>query len=227
MWSFEAIAAVEPSRADTLQAAPPWESIHQAVVHRFREALKTNGARFGLEQSGENQNWLRAVIQFHIGETLLDWFFNSLTGYRAQFRRNLCDGSEKNQRLVADLRALLPQQSVTPLACRLLSPSFKDLGETTASIERLAHSLDPQLSKVWACVDIMDDNGVLRHVPLGLTIPRLVLPNGGYWLAISQEEPNAFLEVKGAFLRPTGLYQPKSPKARAKAISSTGEPGLK
>lgn len=226
MWSFAEIATVEPKRAERLEAAPPWESIRHSVVQRFNEALQSKRVKFGFEQSVENQDWLRAVVQFHIGEALLDWFFNAQTGYRAQFRRNWRDGLRENRRLIADLRSHLSQQSVISLTCRMLSPSFEDLGETTTAIDRLVLSLDPDLSKVWACGDVMDGNGAFRRVPLGLTTPRLVLPNGDYWLAISQDDPDAFLEIKGAFLRQTGLYQPKSPEIRAKAISSTGEPGF-
>ncbi|MDZ4341429.1 MAG: hypothetical protein U1E51_03215 [Candidatus Binatia bacterium] len=227
MWSFAAIATVEQARADRLQSAPPWESLRQSVASRLSEALQRTHATFGLEQSSENRNWLRAVVQFHVGEELLDWFFNAQSGYRAQFRRDWRDGLNENQRLVAELRSQLTQHSVVSLTCRLLSPSFKDLGEITETVDRLVFSLDPHLSKVWACADVMDGNGAFRHVSLGLTTPWLLLPDGGHWLGISQDDPDAFLEIKGAFMKPSGLYQPKSPEARAKAISSTGEPGVK
>jgi hypothetical protein len=227
MWSFAAIASAEQARADRLQAAPPWESLRQSVVSRLSGALQAGHASFGLEQSSENRDWLRAVVQFHVGEELLDYFFNAQTGYRAQFRRNWCDGLHENQRLIAELRSELRQHSIGSLTCRLLSPSFKDLGEITTTGDDLMFSLDPNLSKLWSCAAVMDGKGAFRHVSLGLTTPRLLLPDGGYWLAISQDDPDAFLEIKGAFMGPSGLYQPKSPEARAKAISSTGEPGVK
>lgn len=227
MWSFDAIAAVEPERAVRLKTAPPWRSIHGSVVRRFGEALQRGRVKFGLEQSSENRQWLRAVAQFEVGDELLDWFFNAQTGYRAQFRHSWHDGLLMNQRLIADLRSLVAQRRVASLACRLLSPSFEDLGETMATSDRLAHSLDPDLSKVWACVDVMDGSGSFRRVPLGLTTPRLLLPDGHSWPAISQDDPDAWLEVKGAFMKPAGLYQPKSPEERAKAISLNGEPGIK
>lgn len=225
MWTFSSIAAVESKRAECLQAAPPWEAIRQLVVQRFSRELQTNNVRFGLEQSGENPDWLRAVVQFHVGEMLLDWFFNSLTGYRAQFHRDWCNGLRENEQLVADLRSHLSKQSIASIIGRLLSASFEDRGTTQVAVDRLVLSLDPHLSKTWFCKYILDGGGGLREVPLGVTTPRLEFPNGDYWLAISQDDPDAFLELKGAFLTPTGLYQPKSPEVRAKAIGSTGEAG--
>jgi hypothetical protein len=227
VWSFDAIAAVEHERAVRLKTAPSRQSIHTSVVRRFGEALQTGGVRFGLEQSSENTLWLRAVVQFNVGDELLDWFFNAQTGYRAQFRLSWQNGLLMNERLVTDLKSLLTQPRIASLPSRLLSPSFNDLGDTAVTGDRFAHSLDPTLSKIWACAQVMDGSGSLKSVPLGLTTPRLVLPDGQRWLAISQDEVDAWLEVKGAFMKPTGLYQPKSPEVRAKAISSTGEPGVK
>jgi hypothetical protein len=227
VWSFDAIAAVEHARAVRLQAAPPWQSIHTSVVQRFGEELQTGRVRFGLEQASERPVWLRAFVQFNVGEELLDWFFNAQTGYRARFRLSWQNGLLMNEGLIGDLRSLLAQPPNASLPCRLLSPSFSDVGDTTVTSERFAHSLDPNLSKIWACAKLMDGNGSLKDVALGLTTPPLVLPDGQRWLAISQDELDAWLEVKGAFMKPTGLYQPKSPAVRAKAIGSTGEPGVK
>lgn len=91
--------------------------------------------------------------------------------------------------------------------------------------ETVLLSLDPALSKIWACGLALDGNGSVRHVPLGVTTGRLVLQDGTTWNAISQEDPDALLEVKGAFLTESGPHQPKSPAKRARALEQTGEPG--
>lgn len=189
--------------------------------------MAASQARFALEQSSENNEWLRAVVQFHVGEELLDVFFNSHSGYRAQFHYGWAHGLSENQVLITDLRARLLQQKDSPLDCRLLSSSLEDIGAVVASPAELARSLEPNLSKVWSCRDIMIGDGTFRQTSLGLTTPRLVFPGEAYWLAISQDDRDAFLEVKGAFVTPSGLYQPKEPQARAKFIQTTGEPGPK
>lgn len=227
MWSFEAIADAEPERTTRLQQGPSWERLCHQVVERLSESLLSNTVKFAREQSSEDQSWLRTVVQFWVGEDLLDWFFNSHSGYRAQFRQDWRRGLRENELLLAHLRSALSKLPNKPIACRTLSPSLKDLGEAMAAPIELTSSLEPSLSKIWSCRDIMDGNGEFRQVSLGLTTPKLGMPDGSFWLAISQQDQDAYLEIKGAFSRPQGLYQPKAAELRAKAIQTAGEPGSK
>lgn len=225
MWSFAAIATDEPERAARLEAAPQWEQIEKAIISKFGDALRTNTVKIGLEQHSENPNWLRAVLQFNVGEVLLDWFFNAHTGYRAQFFHDWRAGLCLSERLNMNIRDLFSRLASEQITCRLLSACFEDLGTHKITRPWLTASLEPRLSKVWACAKIMDSDGSIRPVALGLTTPKLRLPDGSYWNAISQEDSDAFLEVKGAFITPSGPCQPKPPDIRAQAIQRTGEAG--
>ena len=53
------------------------------MLQLLEAALPAGRVAFGHEQCSENRGWLRAVLQFNIGAELLDWFFNSHSGYRA------------------------------------------------------------------------------------------------------------------------------------------------
>ena len=67
--------------------------------------------------------------------------------------------------------------------------------------------------------------GGIKHQALGISGPKLILIDGTNWPAISQDEVEALLEIKGAYLGKSGPYQYKSPSTRAKALAATGEPG--
>jgi hypothetical protein len=226
LWSFQAIADNEPNRARRLEQAPSWQSLRSSIAARFSEAISTRTLAIALEQSSEDSDWTRAVLQFHVGEELLDHFFNARTGYRAQYRCGEAEGLKANEQVTAELRAALLSLPQGPLDCYLLSPSFAPVGRTLTTREWLYKSVDPRLSKLWACALVLQEEGPPRFAPLGVTTPPLTLPDGDTWRAITQEECDAHLEVKGAFVRPTGLYQPKPPEVRALALHLTGEPGF-
>ena len=80
MWSFTEIESVEPHRALTLENAPPADLLLTAMIDKFRHACVSGALRLGMEQSEQSSSDLRAVLQFHVGETLSDQFFNSKSG---------------------------------------------------------------------------------------------------------------------------------------------------
>lgn len=88
-------------------------------------------------------------------------------------------------------------------------PEFEDLGASEAPCETVLLSLEPALSKIWACGLAMDGNGSIRSLALGVTTGQLVMGDGTTWRAISQEDPDALLEVKGAFLTERGPVSAK------------------
>jgi hypothetical protein len=225
VWSFKEIECAEPERAARLKNSLPWEGIQGAVIDRFQAELRAQRIVVGVEQCESNRAWLRTILQFNVGSELQDLFFNSTCGYRGQFRRGWHEGDACNRSLVEKLRESYAALSPATVQCRLLSPRFEDLGAMKVMRETVLSSLAPSLSKIWACGLALDGYGSVRQVPLGVTTGRLVLEDGTTWNAISQEDPDALLEVKGAFLTESGPHQPKSPEKRSKALEQTGEPG--
>lgn len=79
LWTFAEIAARETARAALLESAPSSEVIQASVIARFANALNVGQLRIGMEESESDQHDLRTVLQFHVGETLYDRFFNATT----------------------------------------------------------------------------------------------------------------------------------------------------
>lgn len=223
MWTFAEIAALDPARASLLESAPSSEAVRAAVIARFVDALTIGQLRIGMEQSGSNQHDLRTVLQFPIGETLYDQFFNAITGYRAQFRRSWQTGLSYNRNIITMLRDRIALTGPTEISARLLSPKFEDLGVVKVSREQICVSLEPDLSKVWFCGLLIAVGGKIVQLPSGATGPRLQLDEQTTWAALARDGQDAWLDVKGAFVGSDGPYQPKDPIARAKKLAESGE----
>lgn len=223
LWTFSEIASIDSDRAALLEAAPDSEAIQAAVISQFETALTGSCVRIGMEQSASHPCDLRAVLQFPIGATLFDQFFNSNTGYRAQFRRDWRAGLAYNRRIVAELRSKVESQLLTKVEARLITPKFEGCGVLTVSRKKICISLDPDLSKVWFCGLLISGDGRILQLPSGATGPRLQLDTHTTWPALARDEADAWLEVKGAFVGRNGLYQPKDPADRARKLNASGE----
>lgn len=194
-----------------------------AILVRFKEALSTSQVRTGMEMSTTNKADLRPTLQFHVGETLSDQFFNAITGYRAQFRLNWQQGLAFNHSFIDQIRCTVAAHAPDLIVARLLSPEFNDAGPLEMPRDKLCASLDPDLSKIWYCSRLITSDGLIIQLPSGLTGPRLLLPDNSTWACIARNESDAWLDVKGAFLGADGLYQPKNPIERAKTLAISGE----
>src|SRR5262245_14753001 len=215
-WSFSEIAVVDPNRAKLLEFAPSPDTIVNSIFARFEFALKSEQVRIGMEESSSNPQDLRVVLQFPVGESLSDQFFNANTGYRAQFRHDWKAGLLFNRKIIVGVRTRV-ETALPPLVCaRRLSPDFEDLGEVQLSREQLLASLDPDLSKIWFCGLLIGNDGDVKPLAPGLTGPRLRLDDQTTWAAVERNEDTAWLDVKGAFIGADGPYQPKNPRERAK-----------
>ena len=223
LWDYEQIAAREPERAAHLAAAPDWKDIAIMVSNALQSSFFNGTTRFGVDESGRNSNHLRVVLQFPIGEQLFDWFFNSRTGYRAQFRRGAYLGTAENAALIARLRDEFHSSNLVNIAARRLSSSFDDLGPITIRASDLLTSLDPSLSKVWFCGRRIGHTGGVEDLEVFRSTPDLTFRSGREaWRSICADDQNAWLDVKGAFLGDNGLYQPKTPIARGRDLESRG-----
>ncbi len=79
LWSFEKIATQDAKRAVRLQRSPSWTDIMQKACNALKNALSKGAAHIGLDEYSGNTSFFRIVVQFHAGEELFDWFFNSCT----------------------------------------------------------------------------------------------------------------------------------------------------
>lgn len=222
-WDFSAIAASDLARAQMLATAPTKTLITSSVLARFEDAIRTRRLRVGMDESSRSAGHLRLTLQFHIGETLSDQFFNATTGYRAQFRLDWRRGLNYNNLLIKRIRTAFGMRMPETFPGRRLSHKFDDRGPMTISRERACASLVPELSKIWFCGRLIVGSGNIQQLPTGITGPRLKLPGGTSWAAIWRDEASAWLDVKGAFLASDDAYQLKDPVERAKKLAASGE----
>jgi hypothetical protein len=88
-WGFEEL---ESERARMLERAPFFDEIVRKVRHAFKTSI-TNGSAHAYDHRDRDR---RATIQFWVTPDLYDEFFNSRTGYRAQFWRSSEHGVNAN-----------------------------------------------------------------------------------------------------------------------------------
>ena len=193
------------------------------ICRALQASLADSTARFGFDESGRSVDDLRAVVQFPVGEQAFDCFFNSHTGYRAQFRKGAEHGSEQNSLLISMLRRELEAYESDSILARRLTCSFDDRAPMTASKQDVLASLSPPLSKVWFCAKLIRHNGGIDELTVFSSTPDLVF-RGGFapWRSVYAEDPNAWLDVKGAFVSSSGLYQLKDSMFRAKGLFCRG-----
>lgn len=223
LWDFAEIAACEPARATALVSAPSAGSLAASVLARFEEALHAGPVRIGMDEAGATPGDLRVTLQFHVGATLSDQFFNATTGYRAQFRQNWRRGLAYNRSLIIQIQSAVAVLAPATFVARRLTHEFEDCGSMEVTREHVCASLDPALSKVWFCAKLIAGNGAVRQLPSGVVGPRLRLADQSKWAAITRDEQDAWLDVKGAFLGASGRYQLTDPVERAKKLAASGE----
>jgi hypothetical protein len=218
-WQFAEIAKTDPQRAVMLEAAPSSDALEDMVAVAFSTALTSGNVHLGMEEVESNSNDLQGVLQFHVGAKMFDWFFNARTGYRAQHRASWQAGLAYNSAVIEALREhvrALPHPAVT---AKRLNASFKDCGAFEVTVSQLVNSLEPCLSKLCVATVFIGSDAPL---PLVGTGPRILLEEGNSWSTIYRDDPDAWLEVKGAFLGVSGPYQIKDPVKRAQDLQRTG-----
>lgn len=223
LWSFDEIAAVEPARAVLLESAPSPEQIAALTVRLFEAALAGGSLRIGWSESRGRPPDARLVMQFHVGETLYDWFFNARTGYRAQFRQGWERGHNYNRDLTGAIRVVLAANLPATITPRHIVGDFVDVGTSEISCEHALQSLDPDLSKLWCCGRLLLGDGRVREMIPSGSGPKLRIGGTTRWPAIVASEPDAWLELNGAFLGPDGPYQIKPAAVRGKSLQVKGE----
>lgn len=223
LWSFDEIAAAEPERAALLESAPSPEQIAALTVQRFEAALASGDLRIGWAESRERSPDSRVVMQFHVGATLFDQFFNARTGYRAQFRQGSEQGHTYNRGLIGAIRDLLAAQLPPKITARRVVGKFEDVGTIEMSRERVLQSLDGDLAKLWCCGRLLLGDGQVRDIIPSGSGPKLPIEEGTRWPAIVTSDADAWLDLNGAFLGLDGPYQIKPPTLRGKTLQAKGE----
>ncbi|UPJ68109.1 hypothetical protein [Bradyrhizobium sp. 191] len=216
--------AADHRRGVTLEADGSPSSLLMRVCGALEKSLEVGEVRFARERAEGQPNDYRAVIQFHVGAHLFDWFFNGRRGYRAHFWADYQCGLRFNDQLIDALRSILETRIQDAVVGRELDDRFEDIGAARIARSFLINSLVPYLSKVWLCTKRIRLNGGTEWLPTGVLGPRILLgSDGSSWAAPHRDEDAAWLDIKGAFLGRAGVYQPKTPLERAKKLQATGE----
>jgi hypothetical protein len=221
-WRFDRIASEDADRASRLEASGSSSALIDTLVCILAEAVTLSTARFGSEEAEACREDCRAVIQFRVTPQVFGWFFNGRSGYRAHFRAHPHCALSFNSNLLESVRLRLDEISSPSIPARLLNTRFEDCGGTVLAKTFVLTSLAPDLAKVWFCTKLIEFDGVVRDLPLGITGPKLLLDGGAEWVAPLREANDTWLEIKGAFLGREGPYQPKNPTDRAHQLHKTG-----
>lgn len=223
LWTFDEFDVRESERAHHLRNCPPWPQLVSAVREELRSAIKTKNARFGLDEASQRPHDLRGIVQFPLGTLLFDWFFNSTTGYRAQFRIGRANGLTRNAQLIGELAAELGCFAETDIVIHRYTSEFAYKESNQGKVSRVAATLDVKLSKVWTCDRLIGKAGQIENLRVSHTGPKLLMPDTAPWSSLYPEDADGWLDVKGAFFPPTGKpYQPKSPEERATKLEERG-----
>ena len=224
-WRFDKIEEDCPDRAEALKAAGSPAALLEALEDALDKARKDSSLRIGREQKEDRPDDRRAVVQFHVGIDLFDCFFNARTGYRAHFRGHYKCGLRFESQIVEALRLRLDAKLPDIVCGRELSGKFEDCGRAQIPKSFLNASLARYryLSKVWFCTRRIRLGGGIEDLRPDVTGPKILLDEDDCWAAPYPEDASAWLDVKGAFIGESGLYQPKDPIGRAKRLQATGE----
>lgn len=223
LWTLEEFDAHDSERALHLRHAPSWPELVGLVRGALRAAIETKDVRFGVDESGRDSRDLRGVVQFPAGPSLFDWLFNGITGYRAQFRIGRANGLAMNAQLIDEVAAELGCFATTDVVIHRYTNEFTYKGSTPGKISRVAATLDSKLSKAWICEKLIGNTGQIEDLFVSRTGPKLIMPDTDSWSSLYPEDADGWLDVKGAFVPPSGQpYQLKSPEERAAKLEERG-----
>jgi hypothetical protein len=246
-WSFEKIGAVDPERANRLEAAEPPEALIQALEAALECALGHGEIRAGIDSLGNQFMECRVIIQFKVDVEIYDWFFNSRTGYRARFWMRPVVGTLFNTKIVHKLRDVLACHLPKDITARKIEfrkndERFElDVGETIVMRDLVVGSLQPEYSKTWICERLLrNETGELLKIWFPILAeaesgPKLSIPR---WASATNPKTGqigeglrapcpipeyAWLDLKGGFVRRNGtVWQPKPQAERSKALHEIG-----
>jgi hypothetical protein len=196
-----------------------------SLVSGLRSALElADSSVLVWELHDNSQSVGRAAIQVRVGHDFFEQFFNSCDGYRAMFRRGRRIGSAANAALIDMFLSVLSHRlpvSVETVLVRKVGDTLQLAGRKTIDRSTFLRSLDPSLAKVWyATAEIGFEN--IRPVSFGVSGGKIDVGLDYPWKRIEQDPADCIIEIKGAFVGPSGLFQGKDPEMRATGLSRSG-----
>jgi hypothetical protein len=215
---------IASSRDDAFGIAEAAKQIAM-LVGQLHSALGTLGSAVLVWELEENSRSVgRAAIQAHVDHDFFEQFFNSSDGYRAMFRRGRRIGCAVNAALIdlvaSVLRHNLPE-SVASMLVEKTGDTLRVVGRKAIERRVFLRSLDPSLAKIWFATAELSFEGP-RQLSFGVGDATIDVGLEYRWKKIEQDPGNCIIEIKGAFVGPSGLYQKKDPEERAAGLSTTG-----
>ena len=165
----------------------------------------------------------RIPIQFRASECLFDTFFNQIDGYRAAFRRSARVGSFVNAKIIEGAAEILTTRLPAIVSLPVVASDMSCTQEMRIDRLCISRSLDPCLSKIWACTRLIAGVGRCEPLPLGISGEKINVGQDQPWEALLRNSQDCILEIKGAFVGKHGLFQTKDPERRARELHLKGQ----
>ena len=216
---------IAPTEDDAVGIAAAASEI-MALASGFRAALdRVDRIEPIWELSEQLPTVGRSVIQVRVTPEFFADFFNSASGYRGMFRRGPRTGSATNAALVDVHRSTLSTVLADTVdACLVRGGTQLELmGRTAIPRSTFLRSFDPSLAKLWYCTAEVSASDGIRFLPFGIESGAIDVGLTEKWAAIRQGKIDCFIEAKGAFIAPYGLFQFKDPEVRAQELSVKGQ----
>ena len=247
-WGFERIRQIDRERAERLASFGTPAQLIQKLEDALSSADEAGELRIGIDSKDNRFAECRSIVQFRVYPELYDWFFNGRTGYRSRFRIAPELGLHFNGQLMEHLRrALTKRLPLQVFAHRIEVHSERNhRSETGSGILQISRdsylrSLEPETSKAWICERLIRENGGLstdigfavlsaaERTTAKLDVPRWAnatnpvtgAPGEGLRAPYPDAE-EAWIDVKGGFVRGQSVQQIKQPWARALSIHRRG-----
>jgi hypothetical protein len=222
-WDFSKIAQIDTALAQELQSCPDSQEIASAVISKFQQAFESNQLQIGWERSSLDCSHHRVVVQFQVGATIYNQFFNGLSGYRGQFYFSETNGLRFNAVLISKIRNYLLRHMTSVVVPFEIGAKFISvIGKVVVSKEQIFSSLNPTMAKAWRADCLITNSAKLEPVELVGIGPKIGLPGNQEWDSLIRSEDDSWLEIKGAFLSNSLLYQIKTPWERAATLHARG-----
>lgn len=209
------------------------------LAQDLKDSIATGAFRVAVDSKNNAFVEQRTIFQFQVRCEVYDWFFNSRTGYRAQFFLSPKIGTAFNERIVSVVSDILERLLPDTVGAKRVKVEFDGedrieayQGSVALQRSQISKSLVPADSKIWICERRYDD---LRVEPIflaamgfaarnpRLSVPRWVTSNGQGLCAPNPSASDAWLDLKGGFTDDRGgSDQIKSPGTRARQIHDRG-----
>ena len=223
-WSFDELAKADLLRSKRLEGAPVFEKIIAQLQDALSEALTHEHYRCGTDSF---QGHRRAILQFRVSQELYDSFYNSRSGYRAQFWISPSRGQAANleclEAMSHVIRTVFPERfdarDIQTTDEPYVGRQDIDVGSREISLSFLTEFLAHPAAKIWICERrITGHEGLLQAIPFFVG-KRLSVTRWKTAIASYPSPEWTWLDLKGGFV---GGPQPKDSSVRARAIYSRG-----